>query len=86
MLVLETTRECKLIGNEIVGGMRMNVWTVQSTIPFEKSTAPSRTWIGTADGRVYRHRSAGVAQRIYCDGVIEPDVEQGRRRTRVSNG
>ena len=85
-LVLETTRECKLTGSEIVGGMKMNVWTVKSTTPFDKSITTSRAWIGAEDGRVYRHSPAGLEQRIYYDNVIKPDVEQGRRRTRVSNG
>ncbi len=85
-LALETTRECKLTGSEIVGGMKMNVWTVKSTTPFDKSITTSRTWIGAADGRVYRQSSEGLEQRIYYDNVIKPEVEEGRRRTRVSNG
>lgn len=85
-LALETTRECKLTGSEIVGGTKMNVWTVKSTTPFDKSITTSRTWIGAADGRVYRQSSQGLEQRIYYDNVIKPEVEEGRRRTRVSNG
>ena len=85
-LALETTRDCKLTGAEIVGGMKMNVWTVKSTTPFDKSITTSHTWIGASDGRVYRQSSAGFEQRIYYDNVIKPEVEEGRRRTRVNNG
>ena len=85
-LALETTRDCKLTGSEIVGGMKMNVWTVKSISPFDKSITTSRTWIGAADGRVYRQSAGGMEQRIYYDNVIKPEVEEGRRRSRSSNG
>ncbi len=85
-LALETTRECKLTGSEIVGGMKMNVWTVKSTTPFDKSITTSRTWIGAADGRVYRQRSEGFEQRIYYDNVIKPEVEDRKRRVGAQNG
>lgn len=62
-LALETTRDCKLTGSEIVG-----------------------TWIGAPDGRAYRQSSDGLEQRIYYDNVIKPEVEEGRRRTRVGAG
>jgi hypothetical protein len=85
-LALETTRDCKLTGSEIVGGMKMNVWTVKSTTPFDKSITTSRTWIGAADGRVYRLSSQGLEQRIYYDNVIKPEVAEGRRRNPAKNG
>lgn len=85
-LALETTRECKLTGSEIVGGMKMNVWTVKSSTPFDKSITTSRTWIGASDGRVYRQSSEGLEQRIFYDNVVKPEVQEGRRRARVNNG
>ena len=66
--------------------MKMNVWTVKSTAPFDKSITTSRTWIGAADGRVYRQRSEGFGQRIYYDNVIKPEVEDRKRRVGAQNG
>lgn len=85
-LALETTRDCKLTGNEIVGGVKMNVWTVKSSAPFDKSVTSSRTWIGANDGRVYRQSSEGFEQRIYYDNVTKPLIEEPRRRARSGTG
>jgi hypothetical protein len=74
-LALQTTRECKITGSETINGMKMNVWTVKSTTPFEKGVTVHRTWIGAADGRVYRQLTDELDQRIFYDNVVKPEIE-----------
>jgi hypothetical protein len=79
-LALQTSRECKITGSEIVGGMKMNVWTVKSVTPFEKGVSTHRTWIGAADGRVYRQLTDDLDQRIFYDNVVKPEIEERKSK------
>jgi hypothetical protein len=79
-LALETTRECKVTGTDTINGMKMNVWTVKSVTPFEKGVTTSRTWIGAADGRVYRQLMDEMDQRIYYDNVVKPEIEERKAK------
>lgn len=65
----------------MLGSMKMNVWTVKSVTPFEKGVSSSRTWIGAADGRVYRQLTDEMDQRIFYDNVVKPEIEaRGSKR------
>jgi hypothetical protein len=79
-LALETTRECKITGSDVLNGMKMNVWTVKSVTPFEKGVSTSRTWIGATDGRTYRQVTDELDQRIFYDNVVKPEIEAPRAK------
>jgi hypothetical protein len=82
-LALQTSRECKVTGTETIGGAKMNVWTVKSVTPFSSGLTTSRTWIGAADGRVYRQVTDELDQRIFYDNVTAPpasDIIQPKKR------
>ncbi len=82
-VALQTSRECKITGTDMIGGMKMNVWTVKSVTPFEKGVSTSRTWIGAVDGRVYRQLTDELDQRILYDNVVKPEIEvQGSKRVK----
>lgn len=79
----KTTSKCTMSGTELLGGVPTQVWTSYAATPFEPKPVQWKTWIGVADGRVYRQASEGVDQRYFYDNVVAPpasEVAQPRKR------
>lgn len=79
----KTTSRCSMTGVDTLDGKPMKVWTSYSTTPFEPKPSQWKTWIGAADGRVYRQMSDGIDQRIFYDNVAAPaasEIAQPRKR------
>jgi hypothetical protein len=82
-LAKKTTSRCTVSGVDTLDGKPMKVWTSFATTPFEPKPSQWKTWIGAADGRVYRQASDGFDQRIFYDNVVEPpasEIAQPRKR------
>ncbi len=72
----KTTTRCALTGVDTINGMPMKVWTSFAVTQFDPKPVEWKTWIGAADGRVYRQTSAGFDQRIAYDKVAAPDPSE----------
>ncbi|TAG02654.1 MAG: hypothetical protein EAZ43_08670 [Betaproteobacteria bacterium] len=70
----KSTTRCKVSGADVMGGVPMKVWTSYAVTPFDPKPVEWKTWVGAADGRVYRQSSAGFEQRIAYDKVAAPDA------------
>lgn len=70
----ETTRQCVAGSTELLGTTPTRVWTSQVKTQFDDKHVQWKTWIGVADGRIYRQQSPGFDQRIYYDNVVAPQV------------
>jgi hypothetical protein len=77
VLVAETaklTSNCKAGATELIGSTPTRVWTSQIKSPVVGSMSEQKLWIGIADGRVHRQKTADVDQRLYYDNVVAPKV------------
>lgn len=70
----ETTRQCVAGGIELLGAVPTRVWTSQVKTQFDDKPAQWKTWVGVADGRLYRQQSQGFDQHIRYDNVVAPAV------------
>lgn len=71
----DSTSQCIAGGTEMVGTTPARVWTSRVKTPFSEKAVQWKTWIGVADGRVYRQHSQDFEQRIFYDNVVAPVVE-----------
>jgi hypothetical protein len=79
----KSTSGCKVSGADVIGGVPMKVWTSYAVTPFDPKPVEWKTWVGAADGRVYRQSSSGFEQRIAYDKVVAPDpadIAQPRKK------
>ncbi|RYF43434.1 MAG: hypothetical protein EOO25_03230 [Comamonadaceae bacterium] len=70
----ETTRQCVAGGTELLGTTPTRMWTSQVKTQFDDKPVQWKTWVGVADGRLYRQQSQGFDQRIFYDNVVAPAV------------
>lgn len=71
----DSTSQCVAGGTELVGTTPTRVWTSRVKTPFSEKAVQWKTWIGVADGRVYRQQTQDYEQRIFYDNVMAPVVE-----------
>lgn len=72
----KSTTRCSVSGADAINGIPMKVWKSFAVTPFDPKPVEWKTWIGAADGRVYRQSSAGFDQRISYDNVVAPDPSE----------
>jgi hypothetical protein len=68
------TSRCEAGASELLGTTLTRVWTSQIKSPVDGSLSEQKLWIGVADGRVHRQKTASVDQRLYYDNVVAPKV------------